>query len=167
MGNLLLKSPCAPLPLSKVLSTNQHTLPPYKPRCTPSSLFYWVAGQTLWAFVFRLFGPKPHFITSQQFCNFFIVYLASMMKRIIKYDTIYFNLTGCNSPPLGAFNALGDTPLLCGEVIHSNIQKNKKMILISTVLEELYELKGVNCSIKSNLMESSLKGKWDASGGSC
>jgi hypothetical protein len=89
------------------------------------------------------------------------------MKRIIKYDTICFNLTGCNSPPLGAFNALGDTPLLCGEVIHSNIQKNKKMILISTVLEELYELKGVNCSIKSNLMESSLKGKWDASGGSC
>jgi len=28
------------------------------------------------------------------------------------------NLTGCNSPPLGAFNALGGTPLLCGGVIH-------------------------------------------------
>jgi hypothetical protein len=39
------------------------------------------------------------------------------------------------------------------------------MIKISTVLEELYELKGVNCSIKNNLMESSLKGKWDASEG--
>jgi len=46
-------------------------------------------------------------------------------------------------------------------------KKTKKRILISTVLEELYELKGFNCWIKNNLMESFLKGKKDASGGSC
>jgi len=41
-------------------------------------------------------------------------------SEVITFKKIFtiFNLTGCNSPPLGAFNALGDTPLLCGGVIH-------------------------------------------------
>jgi hypothetical protein len=38
-----------------------------------------------------------------------------------------FNLTGCNSTPLGAFNALGDTPLLCGGVIHWYLSGSRRL----------------------------------------
>jgi hypothetical protein len=70
---LIAEIPPAPFPQLRVLSINQQALPPFIPPCTSLRLVARAATQTGALLVSAPPGSKPHFMKSQQFCNFAMI----------------------------------------------------------------------------------------------
>jgi len=86
--SLVANVPCTLFPQSVPVSA-QHALPAFLPEFVPSIFVSRVAGQIPSSATFDPPGSLPHFLNSQQFCFFMIMY--PLFCRFIIYSRILDN----------------------------------------------------------------------------